>query len=136
MEHENVSRGYTGMRRGIVMVTGALGLVLVACTGAGSRDTAEDRARGGERPVPAGARPPADAQAGPRRVVHISAGMDHTCALFEDGGVRCWGEDEDGRLGAGPTLHAPRWEEGVREGRRIAATIPEVELRGRAVQIA
>jgi alpha-tubulin suppressor-like RCC1 family protein len=126
------------MRRGISMITGALGLALVACTGAGARDTVENREPGSapQRLVPAAAQPPADAQAGPRRVVQITAGLQHSCALFEDGGVRCWGEDEDGRLGAGPTLHGPKWEEGVREGRRIAATIPEVELGGRAVQIA
>ncbi len=34
-------------------------------------------------------------------VVALAAGDHHSCALFEDGGVKCWGGAEHGRLGSG-----------------------------------
>src|SRR5205814_37637 len=33
----------------------------------------------------------------------IAAGLNHTCALFDSGKVRCWGDGDDGRLGYGNT---------------------------------
>ena len=35
----------------------------------------------------------------PTRVDKIAAGWAHTCALFDNGGVKCWGEGTYGRLG-------------------------------------
>lgn len=32
---------------------------------------------------------------------HVSVGMQHTCIVTKDGGVRCWGNDEHGQLGGG-----------------------------------
>ena len=41
---------------------------------------------------------------GPGRTARaISAGSVHTCAVLDDGSVRCWGYGEDGRLGTGNT---------------------------------
>jgi alpha-tubulin suppressor-like RCC1 family protein len=37
----------------------------------------------------------------------IVAGDDHTCALLENGGVRCWGFRENGRLGDSETTSEP-----------------------------
>ena len=38
-----------------------------------------------------------------RRVVSIALGDDHTCAVLDDGTLRCWGEGSNGRLGTGST---------------------------------
>jgi alpha-tubulin suppressor-like RCC1 family protein len=45
---------------------------------------------------------PVDLGAG-RRAVAISAGSLHTCAILDDGSVRCWGDGGNGRLGYGNT---------------------------------
>jgi len=35
------------------------------------------------------------------RAVGISLGMDHSCALLNDGSITCWGSDRNGQLGNG-----------------------------------
>ena len=50
-----------------------------------------------ETPAAAG---PVDLGAG-RAAVAISAGDSHTCAVLDDGSVRCWGEGANGQLGHG-----------------------------------
>ncbi|MDP8910364.1 MAG: hypothetical protein M3N47_14890, partial [Chloroflexota bacterium] len=49
-----------------------------------------------------GAAGPVDLGAG-RTATAISAGYFHTCALLDDGNVRCWGYGADGRLGYAST---------------------------------
>src|SRR5204863_195737 len=44
--------------------------------------------------------PPVDLGAG-RRAKAIAAGGGHTCALLDDGSVRCWGRGDSGQLGYG-----------------------------------
>ncbi|MGI8413381.1 MAG: hypothetical protein ACR2LV_08555 [Solirubrobacteraceae bacterium] len=38
-----------------------------------------------------------------RTATAISAGFAHTCAVLDDGSVRCWGDGADGQLGYGST---------------------------------
>ncbi|HRA33827.1 MAG TPA: RCC1 repeat-containing protein, partial [Acidimicrobiales bacterium] len=39
-------------------------------------------------------------------VVQVAPGGDHTCALFDDGSVACWGNNASGQLGDGTTTNA------------------------------
>ena len=55
----------------------------------------------GDVRTPASVRP-VDLGAG-RTAIAISAGETHTCAILDDGSVRCWGSGADGRLGYGDT---------------------------------
>ena len=47
-----------------------------------------------------GSTPPVDLGPG-RTALAVSAGAGHTCALLDDGSVRCWGYGANGRLGYG-----------------------------------
>lgn len=51
---------------------------------------------------PPGSVGPVDLGTG-RTAVAITAGEQHTCAVLDDGSVRCWGLGDDGRLGYGNT---------------------------------
>ena len=44
-----------------------------------------------------------------RTATMLAAGMQHTCALLDDGSVKCWGRNNEGQLGLENTtdLHAP-----------------------------
>ncbi|MEM1008452.1 MAG: hypothetical protein AAGJ35_05560, partial [Myxococcota bacterium] len=34
-----------------------------------------------------------------KRVLHLSSGYEHNCAILEDQTLRCWGENKHGQLG-------------------------------------
>jgi alpha-tubulin suppressor-like RCC1 family protein len=135
------------MRTGRRNITAALalGLALAACTRGTSSDGSRDRSgdvSGAPAPDPVNAPAPApppsspDARApapGPAGaaplppIEHIAAGDEHTCVLFRGGAVRCWGAGGRGRLGTGATASIGDDE--------TPATIPDIALGGRAVQI-
>lgn len=46
---------------------------------------------------------PALVDLGGRKAVALDAGFNHVCVIFEGGGVGCWGEGANGRLGYGDT---------------------------------
>jgi cysteine-rich repeat protein len=48
--------------------------------------------------------PPIDLGSG-KSAVAMAAGNEHTCALLSDGGVKCWGINEQGQLGLGDVLY-------------------------------
>ena len=39
-----------------------------------------------------------------RTAIAVSAGEDHTCAILDNGDLKCWGSDEYGQLGNGPSI--------------------------------
>ena len=57
------------------------------------------------------ARPPVVAsvseEGGPTRVELIAAGQQHSCAVLDDGSLRCWGADHSGQLGVVPLPSLP-----------------------------
>jgi alpha-tubulin suppressor-like RCC1 family protein len=63
------------------------------------------------------------------RVVRVEAGCYHTCALLEDGTVRCWGHNTHAELGAGDDFTSFGESE-------LATTAPPVELGGKVVALA
>jgi alpha-tubulin suppressor-like RCC1 family protein len=62
------------------------------------------------------------------KVVQLTAGSYHTCALLEGGAVRCWGNNAVGQLGYGHTNDIGIFES--------PAAAPLVEIGGPAVQVA
>lgn len=61
-----------------------------------------------------------------RKVKAIAAGGRHTCALFEGGAVRCWGENNNGQLGQGQPADADYSDQA---GEQVDA-LPPVNLFG------
>jgi cysteine-rich repeat protein len=60
--------------------------------------------------------------------VQITAGGSHSCALLEDGSVRCWGDASVGQLGLGNTMNLGDDE--------LPSSVEPIMLGGPAVQIA
>lgn len=66
----------------------------------------------------------------PGPVRKLVAGEAHTCALFENGGVRCWGQGNYGALGHGSTSH---WGDSAN---KTPATAADIATGGQVVDIA
>jgi cysteine-rich repeat protein len=78
----------------------------------------------GDDEVPASR--PAIALAG--SAIQITAGGSHSCALLDDGSVRCWGDNAVGQLGLGNVMNLGDDE--------LPSTVDPIDLGGPAEQIA
>ena len=38
------------------------------------------------------------------QVISLSLGMEHACALLNNGNIQCWGSNSFGEFGAGPII--------------------------------
>jgi alpha-tubulin suppressor-like RCC1 family protein len=54
-----------------------------------------------------------------RKALALTAGSLHTCARLDDESVKCWGSNEDGRLGLGDTM--PRGDDPDEMGDRLGS---------------
>src|SRR5688572_7054663 len=71
-------------------------------SGDAASDAADGTGLGGERcPAVCPAATPVCSTGACRAVKRIAPGHTHACALIDDGTVRCWGANDDGRLGDG-----------------------------------
>lgn len=61
-------------------------------------------------------------------VTQVAAGADFTCALIDDGTVRCWGNNDRGQLGLGHTDTVGDDE--------VPTAMPPLKLGGKALQLA
>ncbi len=61
------------------------------------------------------------------KAIDVTAGVSHTCALFETGDVLCWGDNSLGQLGIGSTAFLGDDE--------LPSTMPPIELPAKAVAI-
>ncbi|MCB1017083.1 MAG: carboxypeptidase regulatory-like domain-containing protein [Acidimicrobiales bacterium] len=94
----------------------------VKCWGAGGALGLGDTLPRGSGPGEMGdALPTVDLGTG-RSATAISAGADFTCALLDDGSVKCWGENRFGQLGLGDTD-----DRGVGPG-EMGDALPAVDL--------
>ncbi|WP_300406131.1 hypothetical protein [Nocardioides sp.] len=66
-------------------------------------------------------------------VTALSAGTSHTCAVLDGGGVRCWGNGDNGRLGYGDLLDVG---DGQVEGYETPEKVGDVPVGGPATAIA
>jgi alpha-tubulin suppressor-like RCC1 family protein len=64
-----------------------------------------DQVNRGNTPGGMGSALPAVSLAAGRTATAIEAGTFHTCALLDDGGLKCWGDNGDGQLGLGDTSY-------------------------------
>ncbi|MFN3198710.1 MAG: hypothetical protein ACE366_09910 [Bradymonadia bacterium] len=64
----------------------------------------EDFTTRGDQPGEMGANLPYVDLGTGRTVVSLSAGFDYTCAILDNGGVKCWGRNSFGNLGLGDTI--------------------------------
>ena len=99
----------------------------VKCWGDGSQGRLgyESTARvGGESNTMGEALPFVDLGENASRVIQVSLGRRHTCAVLEDGGLRCWGGNSDAHLGLG----LPRSVDVGDEPGEMGAFLPAVNL--------
>jgi alpha-tubulin suppressor-like RCC1 family protein len=72
----------------------------VECWGSDQKGQLGPQAAGGDWHVPG-----PDVRVHGSPVVDIAAGGNHTCAILTGGGVKCWGRNAEGQLGAGDTTN-------------------------------
>jgi alpha-tubulin suppressor-like RCC1 family protein len=90
-----------------------------------------DRENRGDEPGEMGDDLPAVELGTGARVEQVALGGDHSCALLQDGVVKCWGTASNGRLGLGQPLD----DKGDNPG-EMGDALPRVNLGGAATSIA
>jgi cysteine-rich repeat protein len=84
-----------------------------------------DTVRRGALPDEMGNALPAVDLGGGHSAKSVSVGYTHACAVLDDDGIKCWGDNKSGQLGLGDTI-----ARGVNPG-ELGSNLPEVDLNGR-----
>jgi alpha-tubulin suppressor-like RCC1 family protein len=85
------------MMRGISGLASLAVVVLVACGGP-TTTAGTGPVKNPEKPEPSGDPDPKPEQESSIKAVDLDAGDFHTCGIFSDGNIRCWGHNDDGQM--------------------------------------
>ena len=89
--------------------------------GAGQLGLGDTQNRGAQPGQMGASLPMVDLGSG-RRTIELTAGYSHTCALLDNGTVKCWGDNDSGELGLGDTMNRGD------QPNEMGASLPAVDL--------
>lgn len=66
---------------------------------------------------------------GKGKAILLALGADHSCVALEDGGVKCWGHNDDGQLGIGDRNNRGSSAKDLGEALKAASAVGEAKVK-------